>query len=363
LRTEVFPGALVETGARMRLSITFALGAVLVLPACQSMPAVSPSAAAADVTVWSHSVSRIRPPGAGCFTVSFPSTAWAPVACSTAKRLQSRFIGSGRDYTAQVHPRTISVAEGSFPKVVGLRTVITNKAGAGWSGTNAYSLQLNSQFFQTASCGAIAHCAGWVQFVYQNPPGKTPGDLLIWDWLVPTNGPKLSGCPPKAGWEFYAGFCVQTNHKSVHVPNQPITKLSEMTITGMAATDGDSIIFGVDGTEYAIRDAQSDDVTDLSKHWQSAEFNVFAPGNGATATFNAGTTITVGLDVDDGAKNAPLCEANMGTTAESNDLSFIKTPGTRPESAYPSIRFTESNVTSPGSASCLSLAGRGPATR
>jgi hypothetical protein len=131
----------------------------------------------------------------------------------------------------------------------------------------------------------------------------------------------------------------------------------------MAASDGDSIIFGVGGTKYAVRNAQSDDIADLSTHWQGAEFNVFAPGDGATATFNAGTTITVGLELRDGTLSAPQCLANAGTTAESNDLSFVKLNESSQPSAYPSIRFSESNVRSTGRAACLPLAGSGNAAR
>jgi hypothetical protein len=340
----------------MRLLTSFALAATLTLTACQSMPTFSPSAASTDIAGWSHSVNRIRPPAAGCFTVSLPSTVWTQIACSTAGNLRGRVIGNGSDYLANVAPHVISSAEGWFPQVVGLHSVRSKNSGPGWSGSNSYSLQLNSQFFATSSCGAIAHCSGWVQFVYQNPPGKRAGSLLIWDWLVSTNSRKLSGCPPKAGWEYYAGFCLQTSHKSLAVPNKPIADLSKMSIVGMAAADGDSVIFGVGATKYAIRNAQNDDVAGLSANWHGAEFNVLAPGDGAMAAFNAGTTITVGIDVHDGAPAAPVCQGDAGTTAESNNLSFVNA-GSSPASAYPSIRFRESNAAGMGSASCRALSG------
>jgi hypothetical protein len=343
----------------MRFLTTLALATAFVLPGCQSTPEFSPSPASASVEAWSHSVDRIRPPAVGCFTLSFPSKQWSPVACSTAANLHSHTIGENNDYMAVVAPRAISSAEGSFPDVVGLRSVDSKNVGRGWSGVNSYSLQLNSQYFATSSCGTIAHCLGWVQFVYQNPPGKRGGSLYIWDWLVSSTRQKLSGCPPKAGWQDYGAYCVQTSHKSVAVPNQPIALLSKMTLAGMAASDGDSIIFGVGGTKYAVRNAQSDDVADLSAHWQGAEFNVFAPGNAATATFNAGATIVVGLEVQDGVTTAPVCRGNAGTTAETNNLSFVKTTGPSPATADPSIRFTESNVASTGRPSCRALAGTG----
>jgi hypothetical protein len=149
---------------------------------------------------------------------------------------------------------------------------------------------------------------------------------------------------------------VQTSHRSVDVPNQPIANLSQMSLAGMAAPDGDSIVFGAGDAKYAVRNAQSDDIADLSEHWQSAEFNVLAPGDGGTATFNPGTTLTVAIAVRDGTLATPACQGNAGTTAESNDLSFVTTPSGLPASAIPSIRFRESNVLT-GRASCRALAG------
>ena len=141
------------------------------------------------------------------------------------------------------------------------------------------------------------------------------------------------------------------------VPNQPIANLAEMSIVGQAASDGDSIVYGVGATQYAIRNAQRDDVAGLAGNWHGAEFNVFAPGNGATAAFNKGTTITVNLEMRDGTLEAPVCHGDAGTTAESSNLTFITTPTSSPASAYPSIRFRESNDGRTGRPSCRALGG------
>jgi hypothetical protein len=354
----------------MRLVPTVALAAALLLQGCQATHGLSETPLAAnaatghtvattpDVAAWSRSFDGVRPPRAGCFTASFPDAAWSPVPCRTVAALRGHKVGSGNDYFAEVAPQIISSAEGWFPSVDGLRSVRSEHAGQGWSGSNSYSLQLNSQFFATSSCGRIAHCAGWVQFVYQNPVGTYGGDLYIWDWLVSTTSQKLSGCPPHAGWKYSYGACYQIAPKSVPVPNQSIANLSQMSIVGMAADDGDSIIYGVGTKKYAVRNAQNDDVADLAEHWQGAEFNVFAPGDGAMATFNPGTTIVVGLEINDRAQTAPTCLGNDGTTAESNNLSFVAAPASAPALANPSIRFRESDVANTGNPSCTALAGR-----
>jgi hypothetical protein len=361
----------------MRFTPALALAAAIVLSGCQAnsggsatpplesaanaTSAMHPanSRAAAPVTdrsAWSEAVNQMRPPSVGCFTVSFPATTWSQVPCTTAAPLHSHNVGYGNDYAANGAPHTIAYAEGWFPSAVGLKSVASADSGPGWSGTNAYSLQLNSQFFATSSCGAIEHCNGWVQFVYQNPPGKSEGDVEIWDWLVTTTSKHLSGCPPSAGWTYSGGDCVQTS-RALAVPNQSILNLAKMSIVGEAAADGDTIIFTDGDTKYAIRNAQKDDLTDLATHWQGAEFNVFAPGDGATAMFNAGTTIAVGITVHDGSKKAPACQGYSGTTAELNNLALIAAPESDPVLAYPSIRFRESNLATTGKASCRSVAG------
>lgn len=52
-------------------------------------------------------------------------------------------------------------------------------------------------------------------------------------------------------------------------------ELAEMSLTGAASSTGDRIELTVGDTAYAVQNAQSDGVVDLSKYWNFAEFNVF----------------------------------------------------------------------------------------
>lgn len=338
----------------------------------QNETVAQPIAARTTYAAWGKSLVQIPLPGAGCYKASYPSTTWSRIACATSRHLLRPSLDEvaanavphfkqAADYTAHVQPHLISAAIGSFPAVKGVKRVTSTHAGL-WSGLNSYGLQLNSQDFRTAGCGNVAHCEGWVQFVYQNPSEQRVGNLTIWDWLVSTTSKSLSGCPPNAGWQFFSGFCYQTSSKQIDdIPNQPITELGEMILTGNAASTGDSITLAVGSTVYAVKKAQGDGITDLSTHWQGAEFNVFAPGSSGSgygiATFNAGSTITVGLELNDGATTAPNCEANSGTTAETNSLAFVSAPQNPPAREHPSILFTESNARGGGSPSCDALAG------
>jgi hypothetical protein len=270
-------------------------------------------------------------------------------------------VGDGADYTANTRPNLMSTGVGAFPHVTGVtavKSVENPKFGCcGDNGSNSYTLQLNSYFFSTSACGNIRNCAGWEQFVYENPPGSSKGELFIQDWLVPTAAGGLSGCPSGKGWEFADGGCVQNSPFAVKIPNVNIKNLGEFTETGSAASSGDSIYLSVGSTEYGMKNIQGDGITDLSAHWEGAEFNVIGNAGGDIANFNKGSTITASLQTDTGLTTAPACPANSGTTGESNNLRFIAAPASPPELEYPSIEFTMSNAGSGGTPSCDKVQG------
>jgi hypothetical protein len=315
---------------------------------------------------WHRLLAQNRLPGPGCFKARYPSAEWMRIACATPPRLwfpvpRSRHIrveqnvGDGLDFTADTDPHLISTAIGAFPKVTGVKTV-TSVGCCGLQGLNSYSLQLNSYFFQTSACGNIPNCAGWEQFIYSNPSGSDEGALFIQDWLVPTEGSGLSGCPPDAGWEYVGIGCVQNSPYGVNIPNISITDLGQIIETGMAAASGDSIYLSVGDTEYGMQNVQSDGITDLSQHWEGSEFNVVGNAGGDVADFNSGSKITVNLQADDGVTSKPTCPADTGTTGESNNLDFIKAPKNPARQEYPSVEFTMSSKGSAKS-SCDTIKG------
>jgi hypothetical protein len=362
--------------------------AVLVgaLAACtnsaQTLPAVNagdtgPTANAKELASWHRALTHIKLPGAGCYQVSYPATTWQKIACVNAPRVSyplpksrrphgirpdglGQSVGNGADFTADTTPSLMSTGIGAFPSVSGVTSVksVENPefGCCGDNGTNSYTLQLNSYFFTTSACGNIPNCAGWEQFVYANPPGKSKGDLFIQDWLIPTAGSSLSGCPSGKGWEFADGGCVQNSPYAVAIPNISIKSLGSLIETGTAASSGDSVYLANGNTEYGMQNIQGDGITDLSAHWEGAEFNVIGNAGGDIAKFNKGATITVSLQTDTGSLSAPSCPANSGTTGESNNLSFITAPSNPPELQYPSIEFTMSD-SAKGSASCDTVPG------
>lgn len=338
------------------------------LSACSTATSFAPTAIAANTASslqsWQRSLAQKGLPGAGCFKATYPAVQWKKIACAAPPHLwfpvpasrrkgPSPNVGDGRDYTADTSPNLISTAIGAFPTAKGVKSV-QSVGCCGEQGLNSYSLQLNSDFFQTAACGGMPNCVGWEQFVYSNPPAGQ-GALFIQDWLVSTQG-SFSSCPPSAGWENVGIGCVQNSPYAVYLPNVSATHLNQVVETGVASSGGDSIYLAVGRSEYGMQNVQSDGITDLAQHWEGAEFNIIGNGGGDVADFKGKSEVTVSLQTDTGVTTAPTCPANTGTTGESNNLFFVTAPKKAPSLEYPSIEFTMKSKTG-GKPSCDAESG------
>ena len=133
-------------------------------------------------------------------------------------------------------------------------------------------------------------------------------------WLIHWN----TTCP--RGWNSFSGDCYK-NSAAVSAPQEPITDLSHMSITGSAVNGGlDTTVFADGGNAY--KTTGPDSVVDLAGAWNGAEFNVIGPGGGSQADFNTGTSVKVRIAVTDGSTAKPTCKANAGTTGETNNLNL-----------------------------------------
>ena len=292
--------------------------------------------------IWREAIAQTDVPAEGCFQASYPSLAWSKVACTVAPNIpflprsgQGRqTVGDGNDYAAEVTSGLIRKSIGTFPEVTGVTWETgaeeLNNTGAG--GPNFYSLQLNSNFMNTAVCdGAIepANCFDWAQFVYSS--GSEVAFMQY--WLINWN----RVCPP--GWAPYTSDCY-TNSAAVYVPQEAISELSTFKLSGAAKKGGaDTLVFTV-GT-HAYSTTAPDSIVDLATGWVETEFNIIGDGGGSEAVFNFGSSLTVKIAVSNGTTNAPVCAANSGTTGESNNLNLGSC--TSAGGASPYIEFTESN--------------------
>ena len=292
-----------------------------------------------------------QPPRPGCFSSAYPSNQWQEVPCTTAPAVpfppargpRSDTVGNGNDVSAQVSGH-ISEAVGSFDSVTG----VTSESGTGtFGGPNAFTLQLNSNFFASPACSGAANpsnCLGWQQFVYANV--SCPHCAFIQYWLINYN----ATCP--SGWTASGGDCF-TNSAAVNVPAQTITNLGNLSLTGQVNSGGNDIfIMAVGSNVYSVQGV--DTVVFLAQGWQDAEFNVVGDCCGSQANFNTGSTIVVRTSVNYGTLNAPSC-LGQGFTGETNNLNFAAPPAAI-HGTFPAILFTENSAGGAPSA-CASATG------
>jgi hypothetical protein len=295
-------------------------------------------AEARNQETWREAISQTEVPSVGCFHASYPSLAWHQTECSAAPMVPfgprsgriRQTVGDGDDYAAEITSGLIVKTQGAFPKVTGVKT----ETGIG--GANDYSLQLNSNFMNTAACSGAANpsdCMDWQQFVYSSSYGA-----FIQYWLINWN----TTCP--SGWYTYnpsdnSTDCY-TNSNGVSVPQEAISKLSTLKLSGAAKKGGkDTLVFTV-GFE-AFSTSGLDSVVDLATAWKESEFNIIGDGDGSAADFNSGSSVTVKVSVWNGTENAPTCASDSGTTGETNNLN-LGTCSSKGGTA-PYIEFTESN--------------------
>jgi hypothetical protein len=320
-----------------RIAVTAAILSVALLPTAFAQAA--DDSEARNQEAWREAIVHSIVPGEGCFHASYPSLEWGQVECTVAPNIPyrprtgriSQTVGDGNDYAAEVTSGLISKTVGSFPKVKGVTTE------TGLLGPNDYSLQLNSNFMNTAACNGAknpAQCLDWEQFVYSSGYEEA----FMQYWLINYN----THCP--SGWFSYGGDCY-TNSNAVGAPEAVITELKKLKLSGTAKAGTakkagiDTLVFSI-GTE-AYSTTGADTVVDLATAWTESEFNIVGDGDGSEATFNSGSSVTVKVAVANGTKNAPTCAADSGTTAETNNLNLGSCSGTG--AATPYIEFTESN--------------------
>jgi hypothetical protein len=354
---------------------------------------------AAKREAWRATIARAPAPKKGCFTVSYPNTEWQEAPCgrpspypNRARGLRPNTVGFGSDYSAQV-PGTIFSAAGSFPSVTpatieesgpvwtqtncpptppppcvpgGDKPCIHPDTGGGGGGNwctevkeNAFSLQLNSQFFPTAACqGGAALCQGWEQFVFSQDqcPDGAPC-VFIEYWLLnygptsPTTPPSSCATPWMPGgsndW-----FC---NSPSARAPAISAAQLQETTLIGFAAADGDTVALTTAVGPGTATATAVDSMLNLAKAWNTVEWNVFGDCCDFEATFSLGSTLVVGTMVNGGV--FPTC-VQAGFTGETNNLFLVGTPAR--QAPAPTIAFTQNNAANRTPASCVIAAPGSP---
>ena len=309
---------------------------------------------------WQAAIARVHQPGKGCYQASYPSLQWHAVKCTAAPKFPlaparpagpatrggPMLVGNGHDYSAVVSA-LISKATGTFTNVTPGITEKGKVGNAGAKVANAYSLQLNTQFFSgSPACSGSSDpssCLAWQQFVYtyQN---RTTGYVFMQYWLINYD----ATCP--AGWFTYSTDCY-TNSSAATTPGGPLTAadLATLKLTGSAASGGNDAVSLSVGSGTATTVTNSDSEIDLASSWNTTEWDVFGDGGGGEAYFGTNTTLEAHTALTDGTHVAPTC-VREGFTAETNNLKLTATPALGSEPS-PTMASKQTNGTST-TASC-----------
>ena len=148
------------------------------------------ASAAMTKAQWQAAIAQVPAPGGGCYSASYPKLQWHAAGCVTARnwRFAPSTVGNGADYSAQVSG-TISKATGTFKDV---SPRISEKGQVDATGSkiaNAFSLQLNTEFFTgSPACSGSSDpsgCQAWQQFVYAYKACSAGAScIFIQYWLI-----------------------------------------------------------------------------------------------------------------------------------------------------------------------------------
>jgi hypothetical protein len=226
-------------------------------------------------------------------------------------------VGNSNEVSAKAPSGLISSARGSFDSVTGVTSESGQINGTGSAVTDAYSLQLNTNFFPS-TVGGSAGCQGWEQFLYSNDGASgTYHSAYIQYWLIgygatsPGTGWINGGANAPNSW-----YRNSTNASAV--PNQPISNLANLSLGGTVSGSGDSYFFSAGNSVYA---GTGDNLVNAAAGWNAAEFIVCGDAGGGQANFNNGSAMVTRTQITYGGVAAPL-PVVAGWTAETNNLNF-----------------------------------------
>jgi hypothetical protein len=329
-------------------------------------------ATAVERETWRRAILHTRRPKRGCFTATYPETAWREVPCKPTPptkpfyprrvggvRLPNTVGGTGPDFSAQPASGFISEGEGSFDSVSGV-TSESNTAGT----ANTYSLQLNTDNFKTSACSTYSACRGWEQFVYESS-----GTAYIQYWMIRWGAQGASCRTPVSpscdgshvfsnGWCPFSipgttdVYCARNAASSISPASEPASSLGVLKMTGTTSGVNGNADDEIAVTAGSVSTGPGDNYfPDLGNQWQIAEFNVFGDGGSDAANFNTGSTLVVRTSVASGTALAPTC-GQQSFTGESNNLTLVDLTPPVSHSGTPSLVFKESNVAGSTQTTC-----------
>ena len=281
---------------------------------------------------WQKEIAKVPVPKKGCFTAAYPDKKWKEVPCGPPSKYPNTVGGSiGNDVGPQVTPLLISSAVGSFDSVTPPSITETGPWSGNPNSANAFTIQMNTQFFSTSVCAGHAGCQGWQQFIYsQNQCG---GPCIFMEyWLI-----NYGTCP--AGPWIQSGSSCFFNSASAPAAAITAAQLQNTTLKGIAQAGTDTVVLTSPGGNANATAADS--VLNLQNAWNTTDFIVCGDCCGTQANFSAGTTLIQRITVTDGSQKKPVC-STQASTGETNNLSFGPT-APAPSGVGPALLYSESS--------------------
>jgi hypothetical protein len=304
---------------------------------------------------WHKAMMKVpHPKKKGTFEATYPNKVWREVKSVKAPRIpmvpprggpRPLVVGNRNNVSAQAPTGLITSALGTFDSVTGVTSETGLIGNSGSPVANAYTLQINTNPFTSTACAGSPNsgCQGWQQFVFFND--GTSGTVFIQYWLLKYD----KTCPPGAGWNQFSFtgstdiYCWKNATMASGVPNQPISNLANLRLSGTVSKTGDSYFFSTGSTMVS---GTGDNAVNAAAGWNTAEFGVFGAGGsaagGGQANFNSGAKVVTRTHIDYGGTAAPNCVAT-GFTGETNNLNFgPSAPVVAPHSG-PAVVATETS--------------------
>jgi len=329
---------------------------------------------------WQASIAHLREPGTGCYHASYPALQWHATRCTTAPRVpllpseQSArhagpaLVGNNTGYVAQV-PGLISRSTGTFQDVSPNITEQGKVNNEGPSNVaNAFSLQLNSQFFDyppaCAGSSDPASCRTWQQFLYVFGLNGT-SSIYMQYWLQEYDATCPSGWMKSVPLNSPSTINCFKNSSATQVTTLSAAQLATVQLSGSAMSGGNDSVSLTTGSGQATLVTASDSMFHLASYWNQTEWGVYGDAGGAEAYFGSNTTLQAQTALTTTSSAAPSCVPDStpgvtGTTGETNNLNLTSTPvpATGSES-LPTVASRQTNGTT-GTANCSTAAGTPP---
>jgi hypothetical protein len=340
-------------------------------------------------TMWAAALPML-PMSGRCYKSDFPDTVWQAAPCSVAPLHpqvpihgnNGSGVGSAPTGSGYAHDLVAAAPSGLISSAIGTLSVAgaltetgpIDNDGNTISTENAYSLQMNTNFFGSPTCSNLptpANCK-WQQFVFENTPPPNYGSgvptfamnhptgarIYIQYWRIkaatsPNAATPLSPdpglCP--AGWHQFrfayetAVYCYM-NSPAITLPGlQPIQNLGNLSLKGAVSATRNNLKFSTGSSMYAV---SGDNAVGAAAGWNAVEFNVFGDGGnengGGRAYFNSsgfGTIPRIRLNYANGGTAEPNCLAG-GFTDEYNNLEIDTTAmGGHVVGSPPALFFAE----------------------